>query len=130
MFGENKMLGQIELTIDSKGRISLPVNTGREKGGELILLYNEDLDVYEIYNSKVIEEIYKKLITSLEKAKSQDVKLFYKKEIYKLSKLILRCEKIDSQGRMTLGNNFEASSKVLSIGAYDHLIIESPKIKK
>ena len=45
-----------------------------------------------------------------------------------ISKSILRSEKVDSQGRFLTGKTFEDCDKVLSTGAYDHLIID--KIKK
>jgi len=130
MFGEKAIFGQSELTPDNKGRIFIPVYTQREAGEELVLLYNAELKLYEIYSVSKLEEKFKKLNDLMLNSKNKNEKQFYEKRLYELSKSILRSEKIDSQGRFLTGKVFEGEEKLLSTGAYDHLLIEPIKIKK
>lgn len=130
MFGETGMFGQHELTIDSKGRIAIPVNTKREEGEELVLLYNEDFKIYEIYSAKRLEERFEELNDLLLKSSTEKQKRFYEIRLLKLSKSILKTSKISSQGRMLTGKVFEEYEKVKTTGAYDHLIVEPIKKKK
>lgn len=127
MFGEEILLGQNELKVNSKGRIFIPADTKREQGEKLILLYNEELGVHEIYSVKTIEEMFKKLNDNILNSKTKEEEIVYKKRLYQLSKSILRCEKVDCQGRILTGKVFEGQEKVLSIGVQDHLIIEPIK---
>ena len=128
MFGENPIFGQNELTVDSNGRIFIPANTKREYGEELVLIENKDLGVYEIYSVLKLKERYEKLNKLISESKNKDDKRFYQNMILEISKSILLSRAIDSKGRFSLGRAFEECDKVLSTGAYDHLIIE--KIKK
>lgn len=127
MFGEKSILGQTELNVDNKGRIFIPANTKREAGEELVLIYNEDLNIYEIYSITKLEERFEELNKLLLKSENKTQEIFYKKKIYELSKSILRSEKVDSQGRILTGKVFENYDKILGVGAYDHLIIEPKK---
>lgn len=129
MFGEKPIFGQNELTVCDKGRIFIPAHTKREPGEELVLLYNNDLKLYEIYSSKLLEEKFEKLNNQMLKSKNKTEKNFYEKRLLELSKSILRSEKVDSQGRFLIGKVFEGEEKLLSTGAYDHLIIETLKKK-
>ena len=130
MFGEEALLGQAELAIDNKGRFFIPATTKREKGEDLVLLYNPDLKVYEIYSIKRINEMFEELKEKLLNSKNKTEEINYRKRAYQLSKSILRCEKVDNQGRILTGKIFEGQEKLLSTGAYDHLIIEPIKSKK
>jgi len=130
MFGDKSIFGQNELTIDSKGRIFIPANTQREQGEELVMLYNGNLNAYEVYSVKKLEERFEEINNLIINATSKKDKLYYQKFLCELSKSILRKEKIDSQGRFLTGKIFEGYEKVLSTGAYDHLIIEPIKNKK
>ena len=86
MFGETGIFGQHELSIDSKGRIAIPVNTKREEGEELVLLYNDELKVYEIYSSRRLEERYKELNEFILNSKNERQKKFYELRLLKLSR--------------------------------------------
>ena len=130
MFGEENLFGQNELTVDKKGRIFVPAYTKREVGEELLLLYNDDLNLYEIYSARKLEEKFEKLNDLMLNSKNKQESNFYKKRIYELSKSILRSSIVDQQGRILTGKTFEDYEKVLSTGAYDHLIIEPIKNKK
>lgn len=130
MFGEEPILGQNELTLDKKGRIFIPAHTKREQGESLVLIYDKDLDIYEIYSkakySEILEILTKKYLAA--ETKLEEIK--YKKKIYEIGKSVLRESKIDSQGRFLTGNIFEGEDKLLSIGCHDHLKIEKIKTKK
>lgn len=128
MFGEKPIFGQNELTVDSKGRIFIPASTKREPGEELVLIDNKDLGVYEIYSVLKLKERFEAINKLIIESKTKKDKLFYERMLCEISKSILRSEKVDSQGRILTGKTFEECDKVLSTGAYDHLIID--KIKK
>lgn len=130
MFGEESLLGQNELKIDTKGRIFIPIETKREVGERLVLLYDEDLNIYKIYSYKKLEEKLKELNKMILNAKNKTDEIYYKKKLYEISKSILKCSKVDSQGRIIIGKIFDEQNKVLSIGCEDHLVIEKVKTKK
>lgn len=130
MFGEKPIFGQTELTIDNKGRIYIPTNTKREPGEELLLIYNSISNFYEIYGISKLTEKFEELNKLMMTSKNKTERTFYEKRLYELSKSILRSEKVDCNGRILTGKTFEGQEKVLSTGAYDHLIIELVKNKK
>ena len=130
MFGEKPMFGQSELTLGDKGRIFIPASTKRESGEELVLLYNEELNVYEIYSVNKLNEKFEELNNLILNSKNKKEREFYEKRFYMLSKSILKSEKVDSQGRISTGKIFEGEEKLLCTGAYDRLFIEPIKIKK
>ena len=130
MFGEESILGRNELTVDKKGRIFIPADTKREQGESLVLVYNKDLETYEIYSSNKFSEILDILNNKILNATSKQEKIYYQKELFEISKSILICSKVDAQGRFLTGKVFEGQEKVLSIGCHDHLIIEKLKNKK
>lgn len=130
MFGDKPMFGKIELNIDEKNRIIIPVSTNREIGEELLLLYNKELKIYEIYGLKRLEERYKEIKKIVENPKTIKEKSFYEKMLLELSKSVLVSSKVQNNGRITIGEVFGESKKVLCIGAYDRLIIEPIKNKK
>lgn len=125
MFGDNVLFGHKEVAQDQKNRIVIPIETGREPEEELVLLYNQNLGVHEIYSKKTIEEKQEQLLFKMINAKEKKERIEIEKELYEFWKSILRIEKLNKQGRMHLGNIFDGQDKILTIGAYDHLIIES-----
>ena len=129
MFGENPMFGQAEVSIDSKGRIFLPTFTGREEGDQVVLVFNDILEIHEIYSVSALEKKFKQIEEQIVKATTKKEEIFYKKRLYQLSKSILRSSKVDSQGRMLIGKTFEDEDKLLTTGAYDHIMIEPIKKK-
>ena len=130
MFGDKPMFGQIELSIDDKNRITIPSNTNRKPNDELLLLYNKELKIYEIYGVKRLEERYKELNELILTSKNKREKIFYEKILLELSKSILLSSKVESNGKIVIGKVFGENKKVLCTGAYDRLIIETVKIKK
>lgn len=130
MFGEKPIFGQSELTIDDKGRIFIPVSTKREPGEELVIVYNEELNVHEIYSINALNKKFETLNNMILNSKTKKEKEFYEKRFYVFSKSILRSEKVDSQGRILTGKIFQGEEKLLCTGAYDRLFIEPIKTKK
>lgn len=130
MFGEEAIFGQAEVSRDNKGRIFIPATTKREPGEELVLLYNEELKVHEIYSVSKLNQKFEELNNLILNAKTKKDKDFYEKRFYMLSKSILRSEKVDAQGRFLTGKIFEGQEKLLCTGAYDRLFIEPIKTKK
>ena len=129
MFGDKPIFGQTELKIDEKGRMFIPANTKREVGEELVLLNNKNLNLYEIYSIAKLKEKFEELNELMMNSKNKSHERFYEKMIYELSKSILKSGKVDAQGRFLIGKIFDEDEKVLSTGAYDHLIIEAVKSK-
>ena len=129
MFGEKPMFGQSEVNIDNKGRIFLPAFTGKEEGDQVVLVFNDILEVHEIYSVSALEEKFKQIETQILIAKTKKDEIFYKKRLYQLSKSVLRNVKVDSQGRVLIGKTFEDEEKLLTTGAYDRIMIEPIKKK-
>lgn len=129
MFGDQPILGQTELKIDEKGRVLIPSSTKREVGEELVVLNNRNLNLYEIYSAARLKEKIEELNSKIDKSENDFKKIHYEKLLYQLCKSVLKSGKVDSQGRFLIGKIFEDENKVLSIGAYDHLIIEPIKSK-
>ena len=129
MFGEKAMFGQTETSRDEKGRIFIPAYTNREKGDELVLIYDEMLKVHEIYSEEALKERFNEIEKNILNAKNQKEVIFYKKMLYKLIKSILKKSTVDSQGRISIGKIFEGEERLLTTGAYNRLIIEPIKKK-
>ena len=127
MFGENAILGHNEVSIDEKHRIIIPTSTGREQGEKLILIYDKDIELYKVYSIKKADQEFKMLNNKIRESISIREENQYKKKLLEFSKSILRCSKVDAQGRIYLTDNFKKSTKVNCIGAYDHLILELKK---
>ena len=130
MFGDKPIFGQTILNIDSKNRIIVPIYTNREYGEELLLLYNKDFDIYEIYSTKRLEERYIHLNYLVLNATNKKEKNFYEKRLLELSKSILKSIKVEVNGKIALGKYFEGQKELLCTGANDHLIIEPVNHKK
>ena len=127
MFGEEALLGKIELTLDSKNRLILPTSTKREPGEVVVIVEDKDLDLYKIYSESKITAIFDKLNEELIKATKKTDEINYKKKILELSRTIIRSVKVDKQGKIYLGTKFTNVTNVNLIGAYDHMILELKK---
>ena len=127
MFGEENMYGQSEQIVDSKQRIFLPVSTKREEGDNLALIQDKDFDIYRIYKIEKVDELFDKISNKLSNSKTESELKKYKKELYDLSKTILKTIKVDKMGRVSLGESFVGISKVNIIGAKNHIILELRK---
>lgn len=129
MFGDKAIFGQAETSRDEKGRIFIPAFTNREKGDELVLIYDDMLKVHEIYSETALKQRFDELEQKILDSKTQKEVIFYKKMLYQLSKSILKKSIVDSQGRMSIGKTFEGEERLSTTGAYNRLIIEPIKKK-
>ena len=127
MFGEDVLLGNSQTNLDHKGRLFLPVNTKREVGENLILLYDSELNIYRLYSDKMIKKEFERINNKIKNATNRVEELEYKRKSYEFSKSIIKSCKVDGNGRITVGNLFD-KNEINLIGDYDNLIIE--KVKK
>lgn len=130
MFGDEEIYGQFIIPIDDKNRISLPKVTKRENGDILNIVYDEDLELYRIYNANIFNEKLEYLSCKITDATNKQEEIIYKKKYLEFAKSVLRSGKVDKQGRFTIGNILSPNKNVYAIGAKDHLILERSLIKK
>lgn len=130
MLGDEILLGNRILNVDSKQRIIIPVDTKREEGESLVIVQDNDLDVLRIYNQERYMERIEMLEEIISKSTNEKEIKYYRKEIYNILKNILRVEKVKSQGRIIIGNELEKVKKIRMIGAKDHLIIQKEEAIK
>lgn len=123
MLGDEILLGNRILNVDSKQRIIIPVETKREEGESLVIIQDNDLDVLRVYNQERYMEKIEILEEMISKSTNEKEIKYYRKEIYNILRNILRVEKVKSQGRIIIGNELEKVKKIRMIGAKDHLII-------
>ena len=129
MFGKEKMFSTAEQILYNKTRLNIPSYTKREEGDKFLIIKDRDLNIFRIYNVKVISKIYDKINNKLNKAKTIEEKIKFKKEIYKFSKTIINSATVSKTEKFVLGEKFKNILKVNLIGAGDHLILELKKIK-
>ena len=127
MFGEEKFFGKSEHIIDDKTRLSLPTSTKRETGEKILIIKDNDLDIFKLYNVEEISKLFDKINEKILNAKTKEEAIINKKKILELSEKIIRSSKVDTLGRIVLGKNFKGTEKVELIGANNHLIL---RIKK
>lgn len=114
---------ECDYKIDSQGKLSLPVDTNREIGEEIAILYNKLENNYEIYSMDKVEEKICKLYDLISKAKSV-------KE-WKALKWILRTfctsviiqDYVDSKGKIRVGSKFQRGETGKLVYSKDHLIM-------
>ena len=127
MFGEERMFGQSEQIIDKKTRLVLPSYTKREEGEKLLLIEDKELNIYRIFRKEVISGVFDINNEKLLNVKKSSEILKIKKELLKLSKMVLKSLEVDKNGRVILGETFKNIEKVNVIGASDHIILELKK---
>lgn len=122
MFGEEKIFGKSEISIDEKNRIKLPKFTYAE-AGDRIIIQQED-DALKISNelkiTKIIEEIEESLkyVENISEAKT------LKEKIDKLCISIISKKICDQQNRIILPNGiFDTSetNRIMSVGYGDYI---------
>ena len=122
MFGEEKIFGKSEISIDEKNRIKLPKFTYAE-AGDRIIIQQED-DALKISNelkiTKIIEEIEEALkhVENISEAKT------LKEKIDKLCISIISKKICDQQNRIILPNGiFDTSetNRIMSVGYGDYI---------
>ena len=122
MFGEEKMFGKSEISIDEKNRIKLPKFTYAESGDRIIIQQEDDaLKISnELKITKIIEEIEEalKYVENISEAKT------LKEEIDKLCISIISKKICDQQNRIILPNGiFDTSetNRIMSVGYGDYI---------
>lgn len=122
MFGEEKIFGKSEISIDEKNRIKLPKFTYAE-AGDRIIIQQED-DALKISNelkiTKIIEEIEEALkhVENISEAKT------LKEKMDKLCISIISKKICDQQNRIILPNGiFDTSetNRIMSVGYGDYI---------
>lgn len=122
MFGEEKMFGKSEISIDEKNRIKLPKFTYAESGDRIIIQQEDDaLKISnELKITKIIEEIEESLkyVENISEAKA------LKEKIDKLCISIISKKICDQQNRIILPNGiFDTSetNRIMSVGYGDYI---------
>jgi DNA-binding transcriptional regulator/RsmH inhibitor MraZ len=127
MFGEKNIYGAYQMIKDEKNRVSLPTQTGAEKGDELIV-FTMDGDIYlmnKIIADKVISDINERILY----APNNETRLQLKKQLDELTENFVKTIKVGSAGRVSLSKIVE-SKNITGIGQGKMFkIIDSKKSK-
>lgn len=124
MFGEEYLKGQSEAKFDQKGRMIIPIWTKREEGDNLVCIKDERLNLYRIYNGKIIDSYIKKFEEiKLKCITIEDLETIKKIEL-EFYKSIISTAKLDKQGRFMINDNELKGKTVKIIGAGNNLILE------
>ena len=122
MFGEDKIFGKSEISIDEKNRIKLPKFTYAESGDRIIIQQEDDaLKISnELKITKIIEEIEEALkhVENISEAKT------LKEKMDKLCISIISKKICDQQNRIILPNGiFDTSetNRIMSVGYGDYI---------
>ena len=89
MFGEEKMFGQTEVSVDEKNRFVLPLFTKREQGDNLVLVEDNDLNIFRIYHIDAIEKMFDQINEKLKSSKTDEERKINKKNKRKKQKNII-----------------------------------------
>lgn len=122
MFGEEKIFGKSEISIDEKNRIKLPKFTYAESG-DRIIIQKED-DELKISNELRIVKIIEEIEESLKYVKNSSEAKILKEEMDKLYISILSTKTCDQQNRIILPNDiFDTSetNKIIAVGYGDYV---------
>ena len=130
MFGENEIIGEKTINIDSKNRIILPSFTGVEIKDKLIPQLNVDNNILFIYGIDVFNKKDEKFNEFLSKTKMSYEKIRKIQRLY-YGKLSLMPEEVDSSKRIVIPSRaitkLELTDKVFVIGNGHHLEIYKSK---
>ena len=130
MFGEKILAGQHDYSIDSKNRMYLPTQSGREPGDSVYLCYDTDIECYTIYSEKSISEKLDKYTLKIDSAKNSEELKEYKLMYLEFAKSIIKVCTVDSAGRIALPNDFVPNQVVHVVGSKDHLVLILDGAKK
>lgn len=130
MFGENEIIGEKTINIDSKNRIILPSFTGVEIKDKLIPQLNVDNNILFIYGIDVFNKKDEKFNEFLSKTKMSYEKIRKIQRLY-YGELSFMPEKVDSSKRIVIPSRtitkLELTDKVFVIGNGHHLEIYKSK---
>lgn len=122
MFGEKKMFGKSEISIDEKNRIKLPKFTYAESG-DRIIIQQED-DTLKISNESKITKIIEEIEETLKHVENISEAKTLKEKIDKLCISIISKKICDQQNRIILPNGiFDTSetNRIMSVGYGDYI---------
>ena len=130
MFGENEIIGEKTINIDSKNRIILPSFTGVEIKDKLIPQLNVDNSILFIYGIDVFNKKGEKFNEFLSKTKMPYEKIRKIQRLY-YGELSFMPEEVDSSKRIVIPSRtitkLELTDKVFVIGKGHHLEIYKSK---
>ena len=122
MFGEDKIFGTSQISIDEKNRIKLPTFTYAEPGDKIIIQKKEDC--LKISNELRIIKIIEEIEESLKRVKNSSEAKKLKEEIDKLCISILAKRECDKQNRIIIPDNSidkGDSNKIMAVGYGDYI---------
>ena len=122
MFGEEKIFGKSEISIDEKNRIKLPKFTYAESG-DRIIIQQED-DTLKISNESKITKIIEEIEETLKHVENISEAKTLKEKIDKLCISIISKKICDQQNRIILPNGiFDTSetNRIMSVGYGDYI---------
>jgi len=125
MFGEERMYGQTNISLDVKRRMNVPTFTKAEQNERLVIV-NEG-DFFSIYEKNHYLEQIKDLEEQYSKTTNMDERRKMHLELLKFYQTILKEVVVDKQRRFVLGPNFEPNENLCCIGAGDHIILLKQK---
>ena len=114
MLGDN-LIGHKEITIDNKGRIQLPKDSGVEKNDELIFIKDEKTNIIKLMNKYDIE---KRIETLKEKTLNTTIQKELEKihsEITLIKLLCFDTVKVDSRNRILLLKEYRNENKKITL---------------
>ena len=130
MFGENEIIGEKTINIDSKNRIILPSFTGVEIKDKLIPQLNVDNNILFIYGIDVFNKKGEKFNEFLSKTKMSYEKIRKIQRLY-YGELSFMPEEVDSSKRIVIPSRtitkLELTDKVFVIGNGHRLEIYKSK---
>ena len=126
MFGDKLLLGKFDITVDKARRIILPPKTCREKDDYLALIFNDLLDVYEIYKASDLINVFYEMRNLALTAKSDNDRETHSEAYISFGEKVKGLT-VDAQGRVTLGEPFLPQEQIELIGVCDHLILKRKK---
>ncbi len=116
--------GEVTLTLDAKGRVTVPSRWRFEGLTTLLALPDEDLPVLKLMPSRVFHEMLEKMESDPTLTEAERLK-----KIRYYSPRAFDCP-LDAQGRLLLPSKYveklELSKEVTLIGAYRHIEIWQP----
>ena len=130
MFGDKTLIGQFDVSTDDKGRMFIPSKFNSEVGDNLVLMYDDAIDAYKLYNIKTFEDKIKYLLNLVEESKTESEKRERSILLQKFWKQVLLECSADKQRRISLSQVFEKHEELFLCGAGDHVIIERKNHKK
>ena len=131
MLGDKLLFGQTTNKVDSKRRMFLPSESGRENGDIAYIVYDSVIDEYTVVPKTIVEEEYRKLEGMIEVAWDAKSLNEYKSKLIEFANSIIKECVVDKQGRILLSDNFIPNEEINIMGIGKCFILSQEKsIKK